>query len=156
MDFDSIYEKYGAMLYKIAVVYTGNPENAEDVLQDVFIAYLKHGDRLQSEEHTKAWLIRVTHNKCINLLKSPHGKNIDIEQLQLTVQGEDRDQRLDVIRQISQLPAKYKSVIILYYYNELTIDEIAKILKTTKSAVKMRLKRGRDALKIQLEDIGNE
>lgn len=152
MDFESIYEKYGNMLYKVAFVYLGNAENAEDVLQDVFIAYLNTSKQFKSEEHKKAWLIRVTHNKCINLLKSPSRKNTDIDDVQLSGEEEDRDAKLDVIRQINLLPARYKSVIILHYYNALSVEEIAKILKISKSAVKMRLKRAREALKIQLED----
>lgn len=152
MDFDSIYEKYGNMLYKVAFVYLGNAENAEDVLQDVFIAYLNTNKQFKTDEHKKAWLIRVTHNKCINLLKSPSRKNTDIDDVQLSCEEEDRDAKLDVIKQINLLPTKYKSVIILHYYNEFSVDEIAKILKISKSAVKMRLKRAREALKIQLED----
>lgn len=152
MDFEGIYEKYGNMLYKVAFVYLGNTDNAEDLLQDVFIAYLNSNKQFKNEEHRKAWLIRVTHNKCINLLKSPSRKSTDIDEIQLSCEEEDRDARLDVIKQINLLPTKYKSVIILHYYNDLSVDEIAKILKIGKSAVKMRLKRAREALKIQLED----
>ena len=152
MDFEGIYEKYGNMLYKVAFVYLGNTDNAEDVLQDVFIAYLNSNKQFKNEEHRKAWLIRVTHNKCINLLKSPSRKSTDIDEIQLSCEEEDRDAKLDVIKQINLLPTKYKSVIILHYYNDLSVDEIAKILKISKSAVKMRLKRAREALKIQLED----
>lgn len=153
MDFETIYEKYGDMLYRTAFVYVGDSHTAEDILQDVFIAYITTKKQFENEEHRKAWLIRVTHNKCINYLKSPSRKNIDIDQLQLMREEADADGRIDIIKQIAALPVSYKSVIILHYYNDYSVEEIARILKTTKSAVKMRLKRGRDALKIQLEDI---
>ena len=152
MDFETIYEKYGDMLYRTAFVYVGDPHTAEDILQDVFISYITTKKLFENEEHRKAWLIRVTHNKCINHLKSPSRKNIDIDQLQLMREESDADGRIDIIKQIAALPVSYKSVIILHYYNDYSVEEIARILKTTKSAVKMRLKRGRDALKIQLED----
>lgn len=156
MDFETVYGKYGDMLYRTALVYVGDSHTAEDILQDVFIAYFTAKKNFESEEHRKAWLIRVTHNKCINHLKSPSRKNIDIDELQLIREEKDADFRLDVIKQISALPAAYKSVIILHYYNDYSVEEIARILKITKSAVKMRLKRGREALKIQLEDTENE
>ncbi len=156
MDFETVYEKYGDMLYRTAFVYIGDPHTAEDILQDVFIAYFTTKKHFVSEEHRKAWLIRVTHNKCINYLKSPSRKNIDIDELQLTCEENDTDYHLDVIKQIAALPTTYKSVIILHYYNDYSVEEIAKILKITKSAVKMRLKRGREALKIHLEVTENE
>ena len=152
MDFDATYRQYGEMLYRIAFVYLGNSHSAEDVLQDVFVTLFTNSLKFKSEEHRKAWLIRVTQNKCINYLKNPAHKMQDIEDVQLPAQNDDDDTRLDVLKQIIALPPKYKSVVILYYYNDFSVDEIAKILKIGKSAVKMRLKRSRELLKIQLED----
>lgn len=155
-DFNTIYNKYGEMLYRIAFVYLGNPDDAEDVLQDVFVAFLYNTTKHKGEEHEKAWLIRTTQNKCINLLKSATRKNIDIDDIQLQSNDDSKDLHMDIINQILNLPPKYKTAVILHYYNDYSVSEIAKILKISKSAVKMRLKRSRELLKIQLEDYRNE
>ena len=70
-EFESVFEKYGKMLYKIAFLYLGNASDAEDALQEVFIKYLKADKAFKNDGHLKAWLIRVTQNKCKDYLKSP-------------------------------------------------------------------------------------
>ena len=155
-NFDKIYEKYGEMLYRIAFVYLGNASDTEDVLQEVFITYLYNPPEFKNEEHKKAWLIRAVQCRCINLLKKTSRKSVCLEDLQLTAPDNDKDKKLDVIKAVIALAPKYKSPLLLYYYNDYSVEEIAKILKITKSAVKMRLKRGREILKIQLEDYNYE
>lgn len=151
-EFNHTYSNYGEMLYKIAFLYLGNADDTEDVLQDTFIRLLYSSPDFKNEEHKKAWLIKVTQNKCKNLLKSSAHKNISENEIQLQSRSGDDDLKIDVVRQIIALPDKYKSAIILYYYNDYSVSEIAQILKISKSAVKMRLKRGRELLKISLED----
>lgn len=155
-DFKTIYDKYGDMLYRIAFVYLANPDDAEDVLQDVFLAFFNKNPKLKDEEHKKAWLIRATQNKAINLLKSASRKNVNIDDLQIHIKDINNDLHIDVLKKVLSLSPKYKSVIVLYYYNDYSVNEIAQILKISKSAVKMRLKRSRELLKIELEDYENE
>ncbi|MBQ7115599.1 MAG: RNA polymerase sigma factor [Clostridia bacterium] len=152
IDFRTKYKEYGEMLYRIAFVYLGNPDDTEDILQEVFIALLYNSPEFKSKEHEKAWLIRITQNKCINFLKSTSRKNIPIDELKLPTYSENQEEKIDIIKNILSLPPKYKTTVILYYYNDYSVDEIAKILKISKSAVKMRLKRAREILKIELED----
>ncbi len=156
MDFETTYQQYGEMLYRIAYIHLGDTHSAEDILQDVFVALYENAPKFKSEEHRKAWLIRVTHNKCINHFKKSGYNSSDIDDLQIPAQTRDDDARLDVIKQIIALPPRYKSVVILHYYDDYSVEEIAKTLKISKSAVKMRLKRSRELLKIQLEDYNNE
>ena len=155
--FEAKYNEYGKMLYKIAFLYFGNSYDAEDVLQEVFIRLMYNAPSFKDENHEKAWLIRVTQNKCRDMLKSSHSKNTSIDDIEISdfVKTEN-DAQLDVIKQVVALPAKYKTVIILYYYYDYSVSEISKTLQISNSAVKMRLKRGREILKIELEDYGNE
>lgn len=155
-DFKTIYNQYGDMLYRIAFVQLGNPQDAEDILQDVFYALLNNPPKFKDEEHQKAWLIRTTHNKAINLLKSASRKNVSIDDLQIHIDSPAKDLHIDVLKKVISLSPKYKSVVVLYYYNDFSVSEIAQILKISKSAVKMRLKRSRELLKIELEDYENE
>lgn len=155
-EFKTIYNNYGEMLYRIAYVYLANPDDTEDVLQDVFISFLQNLNKFKSDEHKKAWLIRATQNKSINLLKASSRKHINIEDIQLQSFESNDELHIDILKQIIALDEKYKTVVILYYYNDYSVSEIAQILKISKSAVKMRLKRSRELLKIKLEDYENE
>lgn len=151
-EFEAKYNEYGNMLYKIAFLYLGNATDTEDVLQDVFTKYLCGKYRFKNSEHEKAWFIRVTQNKCLDYLKKSGRKNECIEDVSATATYKNNDMEQDVISKVIALPEKYKSAIILFYYNDYTVEEISKILKISKSAVKKRLQRGRDILKLELED----
>lgn len=74
--FEEKYNRYGDMLYRIAFLYLSNAQDAEDVLQEVFIKLLYSSPEFKSSEHEKAWLIRVTQNQCKNLLRSPKRKKL--------------------------------------------------------------------------------
>lgn len=155
-NFKATYNKYGDMLYRIAFVYLANPDDTEDVLQDVFFTFLNNPPDFKDEEHKKAWLIRTTRNKAINLLKSASHKNVNIDDLQIRIDDHNKDLHIDILKKVLSLSPKYKAVTVLYYYNDYSVDEISRILKISKSAVKMRLKRSRELLKIDLEDYKNE
>lgn len=151
-EFEAKYNEYGNMLFKIAFLYLGNTSDTEDVLQDVFTKYLCGKYKFKSSEHEKAWFIRVTQNKCLDYLKKAGRKCECIEDVSATATYEDNDFERDIITKVISLPEKYKSAIILFYYNDYTIEEISKTLKISQSAVKKRLQRGRDILKLELED----
>ena len=152
IDFHNKYKEYGEMLYRIAFVLLGNTDDTEDILQEVFITFLYNSPEFKTKEHEKAWLIRITQNKCINLLKSSSKKSVSIDELQFPTYSENNEEKIDIVKNILSLPHKYKTAVILYYYNDYSVEEIAKILKISKSAVKKRLQRGRDILKLELED----
>ena len=151
-EFEAKYNEYGNMLFKIAFLYLGNASDTEDVLQDVFTKYLCGKYKFKNTEHEKAWFIRVTQNKCLDYLKKSGRKNECIDDVTVTATYKDEDLEQDVIAKVIALPEKYKSAIILFYYNDYTVKEISKTLKISKSAVKKRLQRGRDILKLELED----
>ena len=149
--FESKYNDYGNMLFKIAYLYTGNSADAEDILQDVFMKYLSGKYRFKDEAHEKAWFIRVTQNKSLDYIKRSSAKNISLEDIDYAV-ADDGAEATDILRKVLELPEKYKSSVILYYYYDYSVKEIAKTLKISVSAVKMRLKRSREILKLELED----
>lgn len=152
-DFEDKWKRYGNMLYRISYLYLNNAADAEDVLQDVFLKYLNNRKRFTSDEHEKAWFIRVTKNRCLDMLRKSGRKNTDIDELSIATQTDiENDLEQDVKRSIMGLPPKYKSVVFLYYCAGYSVEDIANILKVTRSAVKKRLQRSRDILKIDLED----
>ncbi len=150
-EFEKKYHNYGKMLYKIAFLYVGNSSDAEDVLHDVFMKYLETKKNFKDDSHEKAWFIRVTQNKCLDRLKKSERKNVSLSSVEEAAYEESESLK-DVLKKVLELPEKYKSSVILYYYNDMSIKEISSILKISVSAVKMRLERARKLLKLELED----
>ncbi len=147
--FENKYEQYKNTLFRIAFTYLKNEEDCEDIIQEVFIKYLYSSPDFESLEHEKRWLIRVTINKCKNHLDLFWNRNrVCSDYLERCEMSSDE---IDVISEIMKLPEKYKSVIYLYYVEGYKITEISEILKVKASAVKMRLKKGRELLRIECE-----
>ncbi len=150
-DFEAAYDRYADMLYRIALSDLGNSHDAEDAVQDTFVAYFSYKGSFETEEHRKAWLIRVLINKVRDELRRKRVRSYtsfdDIPEI-ASAEAEDRG----VIEEIQKLPEKYKTPIILHYLEDIPLDKIAKILGITLSGAKMRLKRGRDMLKEKLGD----
>ena len=143
------YDRYADMLYRIAATHVGNRHDAEEVLQEAFIRLLYHAPRFEGEEHEKAWLIRVTINLCKNRLRNPFRKCVSLLE-QDAADPLERDNQY-LLQEVMNLPVRFKSVIHLYYYEDYSVPQIARILCIGQSAVKMRLKRGRQLLKMELE-----
>ena len=151
-DFEATYDKYADMLYRIALSDLGNTHDAEDAVQETFVAYFSYKGTFDTEEHLKAWLIRVLINKARDELRRKkvraHTSLDEIAELS-EAPAEDRC----VLEEVMRLPEKYKTPIILHYFEDIPIERIAKILGITLSGAKMRLKRGRDMLR---EVLGHE
>lgn len=151
--FNEKYETYSKLLFRIAFLHLGSLQDAEDVLQNVFIKLLYHSPNFKDDEHEKAWLIRVTQNHCKNLLKSAsHRNHYDLNDEITADKSGDILKAIDISNKISALPTNYKTAIYLFYYEDLSVIQISKILGLSQSAVKMRLKRGRELLKTELEE----
>lgn len=100
--FETKYELYGEMLYKIAFLYFGNSYDAEDALQEVFIKLLYTSPAFKNAEHEKAWLIRVTQNKCRDMLKTAERKNTVTEATELSDYAKtESDAYLDIIKHVT-------------------------------------------------------
>ena len=146
--FDTAYAAYGPMVYRLAMVYLGRSADAEDVTQEVFIRLLYRAPSFADAEHEKRWLLRVTVNLCRNQLKGFWRKRAVTLELDL---GAEDPESLGVLETIVALPEKYKAPILLHYCEGYSLAEVGEILRLGQSAVKMRLKRGRELLKLELE-----
>ena len=136
-------EKYSNMVYRLAMARTRNIETSEDVYQEVFLRLAKKMPEFESEEHKKAWLIRVTINCSKSILNSSfikHRADLD-ENLSFEI-----PERHDIYYAVLNLPIKYRTVIHLYYYENYSIKEISKILKLNENTIKTRLSRARQKL----------
>ncbi|MEG2018358.1 MAG: sigma-70 family RNA polymerase sigma factor [Clostridium sp.] len=142
--------KYSDMVYRLALARTKNTSDAEDIFQEVFIRLIKNIDNLHGEAHIKPWLIRVTINCSKTLLTSFWFKRTTTLEDTLTFSTPEKS---NVYYTVLNLPVKYRTVIYLFYYEDLSIKEIAKILNYNESTVKSQLSRGRALLKNNLKGV---
>ena len=152
MDFatpEAAFEKYADEVYRLAFVRTGSRSDSDDILQEVFLRYMRAWDKMQSEEHVKATLIRITVNCSIGLLTSAwFKKTVPLDE---NIPTADEYGEGNVLGEVLKLPLKYRTVIHLYYYMGYSVEEIAELTKTNPSTVKTRLSRARGRLKKTLE-----
>ena len=143
------FRKYADTVYRLAFVRTGSRSDSDDILQEVFLRYMKVWRKMESEEHIKATLIRITVNCSNSLLSSAWFKKTD--PLDENISVTDNNTAENALGEVLKLPVKYRTVIHLYYYMGYSVAEIAGITKTNPSTVKTRLARARGQLKKTLE-----
>ena len=137
-------KKYFNMVYRLALTRTKNKETSEDICQDVFYAFLKTKKKFKNEDHIKAWLIRVTVNKTKSVFLSAWYKKTTALEDDIVFTSNEVCDLFDIV---SKLPKKYSTVIYLYYKEDMSIRDIAKILRLKENTVKSRLLRAREKLK---------
>lgn len=140
---EEILEKYSNMVYRIAFSRTKSQYDADDILQEVFMKYIKYNINYTSEEHRKAWLIKTTINTSKTLLTSAWFKKTVAMPDNLLTEMEEKS---EVYYAVLKLPTKYRTVIHLYYYEDLSIHEISCLLDIKESTIKSHLHRGRKIL----------
>ena len=145
---EKMVEKYSNMIYRLALIRTKTKENSEDVYQEVFLRLAKKMPDFKSEEHEKAWLIRVTINCSKNLLNSKFFRNTAELKEDIPFETEEKH---NIYYSVQKLPIKYKTIVHLYYYENYRIKEISQILKMKENTVKSYLARAREKLKMEEE-----
>ena len=156
---ESLIRDYALDIKKIAFLYVNDVMESEDILQEVFIACYQNLHKFREESSYRTWLIRITINKCKDHHKrwsvrnlfykasvDPQGDFHSAEESLLT-----KEKTEEMMSQLSHLSSKYKEVLILYYYQELTMEEIGKVLSISSNTVKSRLLRAKKKLKEKLE-----
>lgn len=142
-----LFHRYKDDVYRLALSCTRSPQEAEDICQSVFLKLMEHPDITPGKE--KAWLMQVTVNQCRSLLRSHWWSRTD--PIPDTIP--DKAAESDVVREaVMALDPKYRVVIYLYYYEQYTVKEIAKLLHISTSNVSTRLFRAREILKKRLEE----
>lgn len=150
-----IFETYGNRLFAIAFTVCQNREDAEDAMQDALIRYCGVKKDFESEEHIKAWLIRVTVNRAKDIRASFWRRNkADWEETMASMPFEEPADGL-LFQAVMGLEEKYRVVVHMYYYEDYDIREIARILGCPSGTVKSRLSRARALLKAVLKEDWN-
>ena len=138
-------------VFRTALAYTKNKTDAEDISQEVFLKLYTSERTFSDREQEKAWLLRLTINKCKDLLKSYWFTRRSDETDIKTEYPVDREQS-ELLEKVMSLPDKYRIVLHLYYYEEYSVSEIAALTNSKVSTVQTRLQRGREKLKKKLAE----
>lgn len=146
-DMEETIRKYADMVYRLAVINTKDKAEADDVFQDVFLKLLRYQNTIKSEEHLKAWLIRVAINQCKSRgLSIWNKRKVSLDSIAEVPEDKEEKDFSDVYQAVMELDIKYRDVIHLYYYEEFSVKEIAKILGRKEGTIKTQLARGRHML----------
>ena len=147
-------QQYGAHVVGLCTLLLKDAHLAQDVAQETFIRAWKQGNLRQETE--KAWLTRVAVNLCRDEQRSRWFRHVDrrITPEELPLQADAPDTDSDLLDSVHRLPAREREVIVMHYWNDMSPEEIAKLLNVDRATVFRRLARGRKRLKIELEGGG--
>jgi RNA polymerase sigma-70 factor (ECF subfamily) len=151
---EEIYRRYFDMVYRISFSYLKNPSDTEDAAADVFAKLLQKNITFLNDEHEKAWLIRTTINTCKDQLKHWWRARADLDDY-AHLQNDDTPaayEAFETLHAVMELPARYKDVIYLYYYEGYTSAEIAQILRKPAATVRSHLREARNLLRGVLQN----
>ena len=148
-DFDSVYNTYADLLYRVALAKLCSAADAEDAVHDVFLKYMARPPVFFSDTHEKAWFIRVTINQCCDIARRrSYHPTLSLDDI-TDIAAEDESIVSDVMDKLSRLPDKYRETVTLHCLEGFSLSETASILGVSLSAAKMRLSRAREMLKEQ-------
>lgn len=151
-EFISAVKRNNQRVYLIALSFTQNHTDAEDIMQNTFVKLWKHNKSFENEQHIDKWLTAVCVNESKDSIKNPFRKrSVPIDEL-MNLSHADKTENLDLFKAVMSLPVKERTVIHLFYYEDLSITHISAVLGIKESAVKTRLFRGRKRLKTILGD----
>lgn len=158
MEIEQLIHTYGDYLYRIAFIYTKDARMAEEVVQDVFFNYYRKSEQHNGQASLKTYLVKMTVNRSYDYLRSwKSKKQFLLEKFQGVTKGTEqlyleKEERGEITAAVLTLPVKDREVLLLYYYEEMTIVEIAQILNRPESTIKSRLQRAREKLKSRLAE----
>ncbi len=142
-------QKYSDAVYRAAVHNCSCTADAEDVVQDVFEKLLSYDGRFESEEHLKAWLLRVAINRCRDLTRSARQKDTELDE---NLPAPDDFTDGSVLDAVRTLPENYRNAVYLHYYEGYTAAEVGRMLGAPTNTVLSWLRRARAQLHTMLKE----
>ncbi len=162
-EFEHVLHTYGESIIRLAVMYVGNKQTAEDIVQDVFLKAFEQQKAFRGDSSYETYLYRMTINRCHDHFRSWSFKNLFFTNESFYYTRNESSAEMKAMgnfeafflwEQLQALPLKYREVLILHYYEELNIEKIADILSVSRNTVKTRLRRGKSRLKNILSQVG--
>ena len=147
-DFHAVYERNIGRVYRVCYLRLGHREDAEDAAQNVFARWLRSGKDFETEEHEKAYFLRAACNESLNMKKSLWNRNrVDFDDLPVSLTAVEDAEPAEAGEILRGLPTRYRDVLYLYYYEELSAAEVAETLGRNESTVRTQLQKGRERLR---------
>lgn len=153
-EMERMVDQYGTGMLRMCCVYLGDQHLAQDAVQDSFIKIYRAWHPMDGPAAEKAWVMRVTVNVCKDYLRSAWKRKVNlVEQYPELPASEDppKNEEGRLLAEIMALKPKYREVVLLHYYQQLRVNEIAEVLGAPQSTVSIRLRRAREALRKRLE-----
>ena len=167
-DMEALQQKiniYSDLLYRIAFLQLRNNQDAEDVVQETFYQFIKNRKQFETPEHEKAWLIKVTLNGCRKVWRSAWYRRMDVvpdgklpedggEAADSVMEESilEKERNREIMEAVMKLPRRYREVIHLFYFQQMSIKEISAVIQRKESTVTSQLTRGRELLKPSLKE----
>lgn len=151
IDMERWMSDYGNHLLRLCTLYLKDKTLAEDAVQDTYIRAWEHRSSFEGRSSEKTWLTKIAVNVCKNMLRSPWNRRVEVKDFEELAgisknEYEQVNKQIDVMNAILKLKEKYRIVILLYYYDELSVKEMAAVLAEKEATVLTRLKRAREKL----------
>ncbi len=153
---ETVIERYKTTVYSVALSYTKNQADADDIFQEVFLIYFKSKPEFNDEEHRKAWLIRTTMNCSLRVVDSTYRKrSVSMDDVETLNEGSfefhSKEENALYIA-LRELPEKYRIVLQLFYFQGMSVEQISNALGIKQGTVKVQMNRGREMLKTKLKE----
>lgn len=152
-------DKYEKELLRMCCVYLRDMSMAEDAVQETFLKAYKGLNSFRGNSSERTWLIRIAINVCNDMRRSAWfrfiDKKVDVDRLEIP-RADQNDVSISLMMEIMRLPQKYMEVVLLYYYEDLKLNQIAETLGMSESMVSRRLRKAREMLKGMLEGVNDE
>lgn len=154
-DLDRMMASYGDALLRICFVYLKDRDLAEDAVQETFLKAYKNYGQFDGGKGEKTWVTRIAINVCKDMLRSAWNRRVNVVEQLADIPDErgptaDKEADETLLRAVMNMKPHYKEVILLFYYQDMKITDIAKILDAPESTISVRLKRAREILKKEL------
>lgn len=163
--FEGLYREYGTGILRMCYLYLGNRQMAEDAMQETFVKVFRHYGDFRGKSNVKTWITRIAINVCKDMLAECHDTKITMwedeyeRQFDESVQNNHKsgfylvEEKMMLTQAICRLEEKYREVVVLFYYQEMSTKEIAKVMEIARTTVEFRLKKARAYLKKDLEGV---
>ncbi|MDE7312688.1 MAG: sigma-70 family RNA polymerase sigma factor [Eubacterium sp.] len=149
--------QYGDSILRMCYLYLKDYQLAEDVTQETFLQAHKKYHTFKHQSNEKTWIMQIAINRCKNCMRTHWFRQASFDTLEETKDEKNHYEFIldknAITPEIMKLPVKYRDVILLYYYQELTVKEMAFVLNQKESTILQRLKRAREQLKPQLQEV---
>ena len=152
-DLERIVREYGDTLLRTCFIYLKDVHLAQDAVQDTFLKIYRNYDKFNANSSEKTWIMRIAINVCKDYLRSAWHRRVNVQEVLAEIPTSSETHEDDtLLLEIMRLKPHYREVILLFYYHDMKISDIAKVVGAPESTVSVRLKRAREQLKKRLED----